>query len=249
MVFIYACLIMRQTIVHAFGGQLVGRCRLSEQVRKTVFDLRFSRRSCRVGQHVQAWRQRLCLAEAVTCCSVSNYGDILVVIGNRPAPVSVSESSVNNNRNHCIHPVQREPICHPLHIGLFSAPSVANKSAAVKTWISDSKLNIAVITDNPQLVACARTRQLSTCQTGETATRCRWTKYVYEPCRHLSTCGQISARMPCCVTHIDIVWSCLCLCTSIWFQRISHLHLPTWIVSTDELIFQWLRADLFTSRL
>ena len=43
-----------------------------------------------------------------------------------------------------MRPVQREPIRHPLRIGLFNAQSVANKSAAVSTWISDSKLNIGL---------------------------------------------------------------------------------------------------------
>ena len=48
--------------LHAFVGQLVARCRLSEQVRKSVSDLRLNRRGCRAGQHVSARRQRACLA-------------------------------------------------------------------------------------------------------------------------------------------------------------------------------------------
>lgn len=108
---------MRQTFVH-FRSQLVARCRLSEQVRKTVSNLRLSRRGCRAGQHVWARRQRACLAvaEAATRRSVSHCGEIPVVIGNRPAPVSISAATVNNNRRRCIRSVQREPICHPVRI-------------------------------------------------------------------------------------------------------------------------------------
>jgi len=56
----------------------------------------------------------------------------------------------------------RAAVCPSFSVGLHNALSVAKKSAAISTWITDCKLNIVGLVetwhdgvDSPQLIACA----------------------------------------------------------------------------------------------
>ena len=136
------------------------RCVLEAGVRQTVSQLRLGRRGRRAGEHV---RRRALAAQTVTSAvrAISHATEIPVINGNRNInKYQLTDVTADCKRRRHLAAVSRA--APTLHLGLFNAQSVREKSASISTWITDNTLNIVALTetwhdsvDSPQLIACA----------------------------------------------------------------------------------------------